>query len=177
MGINEWIKKHGLQMEVDSLKNWQSVDVDFINSDGKEDETQFDVSFIGTKTGIEELTELFNGFCKEHGYPNDMVRNVAVVKSADTHEELLKGDHTGVKFKEGGKFAFTCPYTGGRHSYVITSRTKDKIICAAVYHEADGMHQLEEEFALETDDKGNESVILWTCADKRGVLSAYEIEF
>ena len=88
MNIQECLKKNGLQMEVDELKRYQMVDIDFINSDGKEDETQFSVSFIGTKAGEEELTQLFSDFCKENGFKTNTVQSITVVASADKWSEL-----------------------------------------------------------------------------------------
>ena len=43
----------------------------FINSDGSEDETQFD-----DVKSIKELEELFSDFCKENGFRKDTVRYI-----------------------------------------------------------------------------------------------------
>ena len=88
MNIGECIKEKGWQMEVDSLKRYQSVDVAFINSDGLEDETEFDITGAGTKDGEKELTSLYKDFCKENGFKTNTVLSVTVVASADTKEEL-----------------------------------------------------------------------------------------
>ena len=88
MNILECLNKKGLQIEVDSLKRCQSVDISFINSEGKEDETQFDVSHIGTVAGNKELEALFADFCKENGFKTNTVENVTVVASANSFEEL-----------------------------------------------------------------------------------------
>ena len=88
MNIKECIQKNGLQIEVDELKQCQSVDIVFTNSDGIEDETEFDVYAVDTKAGECELSELFEGFCKEHRFKFDTVYAVIVVKSADTIEDL-----------------------------------------------------------------------------------------
>lgn len=88
MNIKECIKKNGLQTEVNELKRYQTVDVSFINSDGNEDETEFDVSFMGTKAGEDELSQLFADFCKENKFKTNTVLSVTVVKSADSFEEL-----------------------------------------------------------------------------------------
>lgn len=88
MNIKECIKNNGLQTEVDALKRCQTVDVSFINYDGIEDETEFDVSFIGTNAGEEELSQLFADFCKENGFKTTTVLSVTVVKSADSFKEL-----------------------------------------------------------------------------------------
>jgi len=87
MTIKECLRK-GLQSGVSSLKRWQSVDVDFIDSDGKESEVQFDVMFIGTKDGKKELESLYADFCKENGYSENTVVSITVVASANSYEAL-----------------------------------------------------------------------------------------
>lgn len=88
MTIKEWINKHGLQVEVSELKKYQSVNISFINSDGRDDETQFDVENIISKSGVLEIAKLFHGFCKENGFKENTVTNVAVVASSDDKDEL-----------------------------------------------------------------------------------------
>lgn len=46
----------------------QIYNIGFINSDGIEDETQFD----GVKT-LKELSDLFRDFCKENGFKTNTV--------------------------------------------------------------------------------------------------------
>lgn len=92
MTVKECIKQNGIQMETDELGKYQTVDVGFINADGLEDEVQFDIGFIGTKAGAEELEILFSDFCRENGFPKNKVTSVTVVKSADTYEELTGED-------------------------------------------------------------------------------------
>ena len=46
----------------------RTYNIGFINSDGLEDETQFD----GVKS-IKELGELFSGFCEENGFRKNTV--------------------------------------------------------------------------------------------------------
>ena len=89
MNIRECLKKNGWQIEVDYLGRYQSVDVDFINSDGNEDETQFDICGALTKAGEKELVDLYSDFCKENGFKTNTVISVTVVASADAMEELL----------------------------------------------------------------------------------------
>lgn len=52
MNVKECIKKNGLQMEVTELKRHQIVDISFINPDGNEDETEFNVSKSRSKRTI-----------------------------------------------------------------------------------------------------------------------------
>lgn len=49
----------------------RTYNIGFINSDGSEDETQFD-----DVKSIKELEELFSGFCKENGFRKDTVRYI-----------------------------------------------------------------------------------------------------
>lgn len=88
MNVYECITKQGLKIEVDKIRKYQTVDISFINSDGKEDETEFDVTGINTKSGIEELSILFDDFCRENGFQTNTVTSVIVVKSANSFSEL-----------------------------------------------------------------------------------------
>lgn len=91
MTIRECIKKNGWQIEVAGpLKRFQSVDIDFVNSDGLDDETQFDISGAGTTSGIQRLSELFSVFCKENGFKTNSVMSIAIVHVADTKEKLAE---------------------------------------------------------------------------------------
>lgn len=49
-------------------RHHRTYNIGFINSDGAEDETQFD-----DVKSIKELAELFSGFCKENGFRKDTV--------------------------------------------------------------------------------------------------------
>lgn len=88
MTIKECVKGKGLRSEVSEFKRFQSVDIDFINSDGIIDETQFDISGAGTKGGIIELAILFKDFCQENNFKQNTVVSVTVVSAADSLEEL-----------------------------------------------------------------------------------------
>ena len=57
MTVKQCIKKNGYQSEVKSIKLFSSVDISFVNSEGIDDETQFDVINVLTRSGIEELSE------------------------------------------------------------------------------------------------------------------------
>lgn len=88
MTIKQYIQKNGLRVEVDELKRFQSVAVAFLNGEGESDETEFDISGACTKAGAEELSALYEVFCKECGIKSNTVTAVRVVHSADTYEEL-----------------------------------------------------------------------------------------
>lgn len=88
MTVTECINKQGLQSEVSSFKRWFSVDVDFLNPNRTSEEVQFDVMFVGTKAGNDELEELFKNYCKENGFSANTVQSVTVVLSADRYDDL-----------------------------------------------------------------------------------------
>ena len=88
MTLKQCIKKQGLQTEVSKFYLWSSVDIDFINSDGMDDETQFDVMFVGTRDATEQLAQLYKDFCRENKFPTNTVKSVTVVKSAPCYDEL-----------------------------------------------------------------------------------------
>ena len=89
MTIKQYVKKNGFQTEISGpLKRWQTVDIGFMNSDGRNDETQFDVQLVLEDSGLEELNSLFTDFCKENGFRCNTVTAVTIVQCADTYEEL-----------------------------------------------------------------------------------------
>lgn len=88
MTIKQCIKENGWIMRVTELKRFQSVDIAFINNEGKEDETEFDISGACTDAGAKELTTLYNVFCRENGMKSNTVLAVIVAHSADTYGEL-----------------------------------------------------------------------------------------
>lgn len=90
--ILSFLKNVGLQSEVDSFKRYQIVHVNFVNSDGADDETSFDVTHVATKQGNNELAELYRNFCEENNFPYNTVTGITVVASADTKAELLEID-------------------------------------------------------------------------------------
>ena len=85
MNIKEHIKKIGWNMEAD-YKNcrYMNVDVSFVNSDGRDDETQFSIKAYDA----DELSRLFADFCKENGFKKNSVTCVTIVQMAATMEEL-----------------------------------------------------------------------------------------
>lgn len=63
-------------------------DIGFIDSNGNEDETQFDVHGTRTiKQTLDELTELFKGFCKENGFKTNKVLYVTYVGTINSEED------------------------------------------------------------------------------------------
>lgn len=86
MNIKQFIKKHGWQMENTSKQGRaMSVDIGFVNDEGREDETQMDINAYDEQ----ELSKLFTAFCKENKFPINTVTYVTIVQIADTMDELL----------------------------------------------------------------------------------------
>ena len=86
MTIKQYTKKCGWQIECDlKLCGAMTVDVAFIDKEGKEDETQFDIRAFDRQ----ELSDLFADFCKENKLPRNTVINIIIVQMADTMEELV----------------------------------------------------------------------------------------
>lgn len=80
MTVREFIKKNGWQSECDTHKaKKMSVDVDFLNPNKEEDETQFDIAAFDVK----ELATLFADFCKENKFALNTVTNVVIVAVDD----------------------------------------------------------------------------------------------
>lgn len=89
MTIKQCIKTKWINYELSGdLLVYQTVDVNFINSDGLIDETQFDVRYVDSIEGQNELTELFQDFCKDNGYKTNTVTEISIVKVARTRAEL-----------------------------------------------------------------------------------------
>lgn len=83
--IKECIKKNGWQYECETKPcRYMNVDVSFVNSDGRDDETQFSIKAYDA----DELSRLFADFCKENGFKKNSVTCVTIVQMAETMEEL-----------------------------------------------------------------------------------------
>ncbi|MBT9841480.1 hypothetical protein [Blautia sp. MCC283] len=89
MTIKEIIKNDKLQTEVDEIKKFSAVDIDYVTKDGVHCETQLDVSHhILTKAGMDELDMLFGSLAKELNTTRNGVTSCTVVASAETYEKL-----------------------------------------------------------------------------------------
>ena len=76
LAYNEWLDKVWVPDAI--------YDIGFFNSEGNEDETQFDIH--GTRSmrqTISELTELFADFCKENGFSTRKVLYVSYAGKID----------------------------------------------------------------------------------------------
>ena len=81
MTIKECVKKYGwnISCELPRIVRRADVDVDFINTEGSEDETQFTLSEYGTNAATEELNTLFADFCKDEHIKANTVTSVTIV--------------------------------------------------------------------------------------------------
>ena len=85
------IWKKQLQVEVEKVKRCSAVNVDFLTLDGTEDEVQLNVdNHILTKSGRDELAELFKSLAKELNTKEDRVLSCTVVGTAETHDKLIE---------------------------------------------------------------------------------------
>ena len=82
------IEKMDWQMECDASVPYRAmtVQVGFSHAENEMDETEFCVNAYDAK----ELTELFEGFCKENGFKDVSVESISVVRVAATLDELTK---------------------------------------------------------------------------------------
>jgi len=97
MLIKEAIKECCKQLEpgivlTDNRGYW-NINVKFVNSDGDEDETQFDVKPYNFDYGIgkcEELEELWRDFCKENGFKQNSVLGVYLINPIQTYPQFIR---------------------------------------------------------------------------------------
>lgn len=89
MTIREILRTGQLQTNVDKIQQYSAINIGFLINDGKEDETQLDVSHnILTKAGLDELEALFNSMTDEFNTRKDKVLYCVVVASASSYAEL-----------------------------------------------------------------------------------------
>lgn len=90
ISLHECLTKR-LQTEVSAIHRCSAIDIDFINNEGIEDETQIYVYHnILTRAGTKEAEELFRSLEKELGANRNRIISCTVVASAETVEELDK---------------------------------------------------------------------------------------
>ena len=74
-------KNLGFCIPTDELGYW-NINVDFLNCDNKEDQTQFDIKPTSFDYGIgkcNELMELWKDFCKENSFKQNSVLSISIV--------------------------------------------------------------------------------------------------
>ena len=90
MTIKEICRSGKLVAEVLPVKNYSAVDIRFLTTDGREDETQLDLSQSPlTRAGEAELSELWESLCKEFNAKKDSVTSVVIVATADSKSQLI----------------------------------------------------------------------------------------
>lgn len=88
--LHECLTKR-LQTEVSAIRRCSAIDIDFINNNGIEDETQIYVYHnILTKGGTTEAEDMFRSLEKELEANHNRIISCTVVASAETEEELDK---------------------------------------------------------------------------------------
>lgn len=76
MTIKQCIRRNGVNYEIGYIRQYLSVDVCFIGEDGREDETQFDVSASNMEA---ELDELFKDFCRDEHIKRNTVTGIVIL--------------------------------------------------------------------------------------------------
>lgn len=90
LSLHECLTKK-LQTEVSAIRRCSAIDIDFINNNGIEDETQIYVYHnILTRAGTMEAEELFRSLEKELETNRNRIISCTVVASVETVEELDK---------------------------------------------------------------------------------------
>lgn len=77
MDIIDYFKKNGWGRRLRKKRSQKLIiDIDFINNEGKEDQTEFDLEDYN----VNELRALYNNFCRENNFPNNTVIKITVVR-------------------------------------------------------------------------------------------------
>lgn len=85
MTIQQFIKEKGWYTECGTKYcRAMNVDVSFLDKMGDMQETQFSIAAYK----IEELNELFIGFCRENGFPKNHVCGITIVEMAESFDQL-----------------------------------------------------------------------------------------
>ena len=90
MTIREIINSSKMVAEC-TMHTCSAVNIGFATKDGREDEVQLTVLHsLRTRSGIEELIELFESMCPELETDPDLVSYLVIVASHPTYEGLVK---------------------------------------------------------------------------------------
>lgn len=78
MTVKEYIRRHGWNLECENIRACRSMEVDiaFENEDTLDDMDE--TEFIINAYDDDELSELFDEFCKENNLANNTVDNIVV---------------------------------------------------------------------------------------------------
>lgn len=89
MTIQEFFQKHPINKK-ETIYRYAAVNVTFETNDGKEDETQLDITHsLKTKAGIQELAEVFESLCDEFETSKDKITDVWIAASAPCKQALI----------------------------------------------------------------------------------------
>ena len=87
--IEQLITAGEFTSSAEKLLKFSCVNIGFVNTVGKDDETQLIVEYpINSEKGIEELSALFRSLCKELKTSESSVTYIHVVASASTRKKL-----------------------------------------------------------------------------------------
>lgn len=78
----------------------------------------------------------------------------------------------GNKFKVGQKYIWTSWFTGGTMYYTVSSRTENYITLSCINEEVDGTHKRTETYEIETDENGNERILIVEYKGEKGYIYA-----
>lgn len=86
MTIKQCLKRNGWQDETTTfgMYRYMSVDINFLDFNNSEQETQFDI----TAYDEDELEKLFCEFCDESHFPKNRVISITIVNKALLLEDL-----------------------------------------------------------------------------------------
>lgn len=76
------------------------------------------------------------------------------------------------KFCIGQTYEWTDWFTGGTTYFVVKSIENNMITMSAVRHELDGVHTQDNLFTIETDENGNERILMTEYAGQKGYIYA-----
>lgn len=90
MTIRKTIEEKGWNIECNEMSCYRAmiVHVGFIDANGNDDETSFDIAAYDVK----ELDTLYSDFCKENGLKRNTVTSISVVAVAESMEKLQNID-------------------------------------------------------------------------------------
>jgi hypothetical protein len=75
-------------------------------------------------------------------------------------------------FKVNQKYFWESWFTGGTMFYTVSSRTENKVALSCVDYEADGIHKRTEVYDIETDENGNERILIVEYKGEKGYIYA-----
>lgn len=76
------------------------------------------------------------------------------------------------KFEIHQNYTWTSWFTGGIMYYTVSSRTENKVAMLCIDEEIDGTHQRVEIFNIETDENGNECILMCEYKGEKGYIYA-----